>query len=108
MGRLGAEQPVEDERHGALISPAVAPEVQHHAAGPSQQRERGLEVGRRDVHAVKAVEGEHAHAVGTSPDVVERCRARGGSGSLCEMEKAEAEHGQRDEHEGDDPRGSEG
>ena len=65
VGRLGAEQPVEDERHGPRIATAVAPQVQHHAARAPQQRERGLEVGRGDVHAVQAVEREHAHAVGT-------------------------------------------
>ena len=76
VGRLGAEQPVEDERDGPRIATAVAPQVQHHAAGSPQQRERGLEVGRGDVHAVEAVEREHAHAVGQPPDLADRAGPR--------------------------------
>ena len=37
-----AEQPVEHERHRPRIAAAVAPQVEHHAARPAQQRERGL------------------------------------------------------------------
>ena len=70
MGR--AEQPVEDERHRARIPAAVAPQVEHHAARPSQQRERGLEVGRGEVHAVEAVEREHADAVGAPAHLADR------------------------------------
>ena len=81
VGRL-AEQPVQDERRGPRIAAAVAPQVQHQAAGTAQQRERGLQVGRGDVHAVQAVEREHAHAVGTPRDLgTEPARSRTSRGS---------------------------
>ena len=47
-------------------------QVQHHAAGALQQGERGVQVGRGDVHAVQAVEREHAHTVGMSRDLADR------------------------------------
>jgi hypothetical protein len=74
VGRLAAEQPVEHEHDRSEVSPAVAPQVQNHPAGSSQQRERGLQVGRGDVHAVVAVEREHAHAAGSSRDLADRAR----------------------------------
>ena len=78
VGRLAAEQPVEHERHRSRIAAAVAPQVQQYAAGTSHQRERGPQVGRGDVHAVKAVEREHADAVAPTRDLADRARPAAG------------------------------
>ena len=41
-------------------------------ARPAQQGEGGLEVGRGEVHAVQAVEREHAHPVGPPAHLADR------------------------------------